>query len=85
MNSVNSNIGYAMDDLINWCQDYIDDADKCPRTININQSTLESANSTSIKIKMTGTITFKGSSNTTNVSFRFTYNIEDDDYTISRI
>lgn len=80
--SINNNIEHALDELIMWCQEYIDNAIKTPRTINLNTAEIYSSNSSEIKIRIKGVITFKGSTDTNDVSFMFTYNFNDDDYTI---
>ena len=82
LNEINGSIGNAMDEIITWCEEYIDNVSECPRTININKSELKTANSSTIKIELTGVITFKGSSNTVNVSFMFTHDIGTGDYTL---
>ena len=82
LNEINGSIGNAMDEIITWCEEYIDNASECPRTININRSDLTTANSSTIKIKITGVITFKGSNNTENVSFLFTHDIGTGEYSL---
>ena len=82
LNEINGSIGNAMDDILTWCEEYIDNASSCPKTININNSTLKVANSSEIEIEISGVITFKGSNNTVNVSFMFTHDIGTGDYTL---
>ena len=82
-NKINQNINFAMEELVVWCEEYIDEADKAPKTINIHTSTIEAQTGNMIKIKMTGTITFR-STDTRNITFSFTHNFGTDEYTISK-
>lgn len=81
---VNENLESAMDELLGWCEEYVSETTKQPRSININTSSIESANKSTIKIRMKGKITGAKSSGSSDVSFMFTYDIDSDSFTLRK-
>lgn len=80
VSGVNDALESAMEELTSWCDDYVSNASSRPRSIAFNTSSIETANSFTIVIRMKGKITGAKSSGSSDISFLFNYDIGNDSY-----
>ena len=83
-NRINGAVGSAMQELVDWCEDYARGRSTPPKSITIENCTLESANNSSVVVKMTGKAINSGSANV-NISFRLTINCGSGTYSLSKL
>lgn len=83
-NIANKNIGYAMDELMRECEEFIDEASTAPKSIIFNVNTMQSFTSTDLTIKMEGTVTYRNSSNTTKLYYLLNIELDEDNYSLTK-